>query len=321
MKKWLALGMICSLCHAGADTLLNGGLVLQFDDGWTLWRTLVAPELARAGGKATAYINNQNIHNGRITFDDLRALQDEFGWEIGTHTFNHHNAIRYVRQHGLEDWLENQLDRSISEMADEGLHVRQLAFPYNAYTPEISRAALDRVKSYRRADQIAIAPGQRTDGSLPGTAIDLSYHLPTSMILRWIDAAQARGQLLFLYGHRVLPDDHFVTGRVIEVTAREIVADADIVLPTDEGIVLVPDIMRSGRRESPGNLTVEGARIRIPEGGPDLTQMTAPGATFLIGPAYGTRLSDFRVLIDYASERLHFYTVSEALGLSNGEQP
>jgi len=83
----------------------------------------------------------------------------------------------------------------------------------------------------------------------------------------------------------------------------------------------VPDIARRGRRGSPEHLTVEGARIRTPEGGPDLTQMTVPGATFLIGPSYGTRLSDFRALIDYASQRLHFYTVSEALALEKEDQP
>jgi hypothetical protein len=76
-------------------------------------------------------------------------------------------------------------------------------------------------------------------------------------------------------------------------------------------VVLVPD-MGGGAGVPAGELRFEGGRrIRSPEGGADLTRLTAPGAFFLIGPSYGTRLSDFKDLIEYASSRLPFYTVAE----------
>jgi len=293
----------------------RGGLVLQFDDGWSAWRTEVAPQLARYGAKASGFVNNQNIHSGRIGFADLRALQDEFGWEIGCHTYNHLNAVRFVQQRGMDAWLNEQMVRAVGELKAEGLRVQDFVFPFNAYSPELSRAVLDRgMGSYRRADPLALADGRREDGSLPGTSIDLSRYVPLAVLKQWVDLAHTRGQLLFLYGHRVLPDSAFARGRVASVTAQELVADADVTLPSGDDVVLVPDASRRSTAASVGGLSVaDGRRIRISETGTDLTRLTAPGAEFLIGSSYGTRLSEFTNLIEYAAQRLTFYTVAEVV--------
>ncbi len=314
-RRVLLAWVITGVWAAGAEgeNARRGGLALQFDDGWTSWRTLIAPQLARVGGRATAFVNNQYIASGRISLDDLRTLQNEFGWEIGTHGYAHVNAIRYAQQKGVEAWTNEQLTRSLEELREGGLKVSNLVFPYNAYTPELAQASLAQgLGSYRRADVLALAPGRREDGSLPGTSIDLTRYLPLPVLKQWVDLAHERGQVLFLYGHRVLPDDAFAVGRVAAVTAHELVAEAEVALPVDEDIVLVPDIGRRGLAGPIGGLTVaEGRRIRAPDGSPDLTRLTAPGATFLIGPSYGTRLSDFIELIEYAARKLNFYTVSE----------
>ena len=312
--RLLALGLLAAVVRG--ETPRRGGLVLQFDDGWSAWRTLVAPELARVGGRATGFVNNQYIHSGRVTLDDLRILQDEFGWEIGTHTFNHHNAVRHVQVHGMQAWMEPQVTRALDELRAAGLNVRNLVFPFNAYTPEIAAAVRAQgISSYRRADAFAIAEGLRPDGSLPGTSFDLSRHVPLDVLRQWVDMAHARGRLLFLYGHRILPDEAFATGRVAAVRPHSLVAEGGVVLPRDEDVVLVPDLARRGTTASIGGLTVaaDARTIHTPETSPDLTRLTAPGATFLIGPAYGTRLSDFVSLIAYASERLDFYTVAEVV--------
>lgn len=312
----ISLALLAAVCLTAAAEVENprrGGLALQFDDGWATWRTLVAPQLARVGGRATGFVNNQYLGNGRISLDDLRALQNEFGWEIGSHAFTHLSAVRYVQQKGLKAWTDDQLGRSLTELRAAGLKVGNLVFPFNAYTPELAAAALTQgIGSYRRADVLALAAGRRADGSLPGTSIDLTRYLPLAVLKQWVDLAHERGQVLFLYGHRVLPDDAFVVGRVAQVSAHELVLEADVALPQDDDVVLVPDITRRSLSGSIGGLTVaEGRRLRTPESGPDLTRLTSPGATFLIGPAYGTRLSDFTALIEYAAARLTFYTVSE----------
>jgi hypothetical protein len=148
---------------------------------------------------------------------------------------------------------------------------------------------------------------------VPGTSIDLTRFIPVAVLKQWVDMAHARGQLLFLYGHRVVADEAFVTGRVVEVSSNELLADADVALPQDEDVVLVPDVARRGASSLGGLSVAGGRRIRLSAEGPDLRRLTAPGATFLIGPSYGTRRSDFAGLVEYASRRLTFYTVSEVV--------
>lgn len=309
---WIAIPVFWGAGDVDVPVPKRGGLVLQFDDGWTSWRTLVAPELARVGGTASAFVNNKYIRNRRITMEDLRILQDEFGWEIGSHTYNHHNAIHYVRRHGLENWLKTQLESSLDELRESGLQARNLVFPFNAFTPEIGSAVLNRgVDSYRRTDPVAMATDRSPNGSLPATSIDLNRFLPLPTLMEWVDMAHDGDRILFLYGHRVLPDAAFVTGRVVSVSSHELVTDREVVLPKDQDVVLVPDLSRRSSVKSIGGLSVDGVRIRTPEGSPSLTQRTAPGATFLIGPAYGTRLSDFTRLVAYAAKRLTFYTVAD----------
>jgi len=308
----LLLALFAFACVEQADAAQRGGLVLQFDDGWTEWRTELAPELERVGGRATVFVNNRYIASGRITLDDLRALQDEYGWEIGSHTVNHHNAPRFVRQHGLDAWLKQEFDASVDELRAAGLNVRSLVFPFNDSTREIEEAVLKKVESFRRADRLAIAPGMRPDGSLPATSIDSTRYTPLPVMKQWVDMAQRRNELLLLYGHRVLPDSAFITGRVVEVSPQELTVDVDVELQPGEEYALVPNTGRRVTSSEPFRVAgVERRTIRV-DGG-DLTRVTEPGAEFLMGPSYGTRLSEFREFIEYAATKLRFFTVSEVV--------
>lgn len=302
----MALG---GLALAGVAAERRGGLVLQFDDGWHSWLTEVAPLLQAHGGVATGFVNNKYVVNGRITLDELRRLQDEYGWEIGSHTANHYNAPRYVQTKGLEAWLANELEPSLRLLREDGLRVNALVFPFNASSPEIAKAAMERVSSFRRVDPLALADGVRPDGSLPGTSIDTTQYAPLDLVKKWIDMAQRRDSVLFLYGHRILPDSAFTTGRVVQVSATTVTLDRSVALEAGEDYVLVPDMER---RQSLQNVfavpSAEGATVTVPELVPG---SVAVGNQVLIGPSYGTRRSDFEELLRYAAERLHFYTIAD----------
>ena len=302
----MALG---GLALAGVAAERRGGLVLQFDDGWHSWLTEVAPLLQAHGGVATGFVNNKYVVNGRITLDELRRLQDEYGWEIGSHTANHYNAPRYVQTKGLEAWLANELEPSLRLLREDGLRVNALVFPFNASSPEIAKAAMERVSSFRRVDPLALADGVRPDGSLPGTSIDTTQYAPLELVKKWIDLAQRRDSVLFLYGHRILPDAAFATGRVVEVSATAVTLDRPVALEAGEEYVLVPDMERRQSMQSVFAVQgAEGATVTVPELVPG---SVAVGNQVLVGPSYGTRRSDFEEMLRYASERLHFYTIAD----------
>jgi peptidoglycan/xylan/chitin deacetylase (PgdA/CDA1 family) len=297
-----------SLFTLAPGRVLGGGLVLSFDDGYPNWVKVIAPELSRVRGTATGFVNNMAIHNRRISFEDLRLLQDKYGWEIGTHTFHHFDAPGYVQKKGLPTWVKNELDASITELTAQGLKISSLAFPFNSYTPELVKQVTSRLRCFRRVDSVPFCKKAATDKSLPGRQTDLSTYVPLNILYKWIDSAQRRNILLFLYGHRVLPEEKFLMGTVISVSAYTLVAKAPILIDTNEQFCLVPDTSKMLSKNLPV-VAIQGKEVKIGQG--DLGRLCRPGATFVIGPCYGMRVSDFRKLVEYASKRLTFYTFSQ----------
>jgi len=319
-RTWITITVLIALISTASGAGKQGGLVLQFDDGWTSWATLIAPELQAVGGKATCFVNNQNLRSGRITAKDLLDLQNTYKWEIGTHTWHHLNAPAYVRKNGIDSWMEKELSKSVAELRELGLDIRSLVFPFNAFNPDIAKAVQPQVETYRRSETLALAKTINADKSVPGTAIDMAHYVPVELLMKWIDLAAQNNSLLFLYGHRILPDSSFTTGTVVSVTATTLTAELPVSLPGGTDLVLVPDISR--RPVTPDYFHVQGAAgTVITVDRPDLTANTKPGATFMIGEAYSTRLSDFRTFIKYASERMNFYTLHDVAAGVNKPTP
>ena len=302
----LAMG---GVAPAGMAAERRGGLALQFDDGWHSWLAEVAPMVKAHGGVATGFVNNKYLEGGRIGMDELRQLQDEYGWEIGTHTANHYNAPRYVQTKGLDAWLANELDPSLKLLKAGGLRVNALVFPFNASTPEIAGAAMTRVGSFRRETSLALADRVRPDGSLPGTSIDTTQYAPIDLVKKWIDMAHDRNSVLFLYGHRILPDSAFTTGRVVAVSANAVTLDQPVNLDAGEENVMVPDMERRTAMQNIWTVqSVDGSTVNLAELAPGAV---AVGNLVLVGPSYGTRRSDFEEVLRYAAERLHFDVIGD----------
>jgi len=289
----------------------RGTLVLAFDDGYMSWTTVIAPELAKVGGIATGYVNNNRIHSGKLSFDDLRTLQNTYGWEIGSHTYSHLDSLVFVELHGMSSWVKNELLLSIDELQAQGLKIYSFVFPYNKYTKELVAEVTKRLESFRRADVYPLARGKSKDGSIPGAPIDIGNYIPLKQQFEWVDIAHEKNQLLFLYGHEVLPDDRFFTGMVASVTKRTLVAQDKIGVFSDTYLCLVPDTHRQIHYAHLRVKCIDGNVITVANG--DLTRLSKPGVTFMIGPCNATRLSDFRAFIEYAAKKLYFQTVHKAL--------
>jgi len=319
MGSMLSMLLLAGGLSAGAADELRGGLVLQFDDGWHSWLTEVAPLVQAHGGVATGFVNDKYIDGGRISIDELLRLQEEYGWEIGSHTVNHYNAPRYVQNKSVDEWLVNELDPSLKLLRDGGLEINAMVFPFNALTPEVAQAAMTRVGSYRRIDSLALARGVRPDGSLPGTSIDTTQYAPMKLIKKWIDMAHKRDLNLFLYGHRILPDSAFTEGTVIAVSSNTVTLDQPVRLDAAEDNVLIPDMAKRQNMQNTFSVSgAEGNSITVSGLQPGAVEV---GASALVGPSYGTRLSDFNEMLAYAAERLHFYTVNDIKTLRYKEDP
>jgi hypothetical protein len=305
----LALFLLLALYPVPGAARVQGGLVLAFDDGYRSWITTIAPELARVKGVASGFVNIVRIRPDNLTFEDLRTLQDHYGWEIGTHLFHHYNALEFLKRQSMSAWVRNELDASASVLRSQGIKVRSMVFPHNVFSPELCREVRKRFETFRDPKLFFVSAEVREDGSIPGRIIDITQFVPLELIFKWIDLAQERGVLLFLYGHQVLPDAEFQTGEVAAVSQRTLTATENLRASSSADLFLVPDTSRRFSGSPIRVVRVEGNKIQAGRG--DLTRLTKPGAKFMIGPGYATRLSDFRALLDYAAPRVKFYTVHQ----------
>jgi peptidoglycan/xylan/chitin deacetylase (PgdA/CDA1 family) len=304
---FVIIHLLASFCFAEEK---RGGIVIAFDDGYPSWTKIIAPELARVGGMATGFVNNQRIHFGDLSFEDLRALQNKYNWEIGDHTYHHFNAPIFVQQKGLSTWIKNELEASVLELQSQGLKIQSFVFPYNAFTKELSVEIMKRFKSFRRDEIFPVTDTINDNGSIPAGEIDISFYVPITLILEWIDFAKQQNKLLFLYGHKVLPDEEFFTGTVNSLSTRTLVSKEKINAISEKDMCLVPDTKKRIYRPVKVE-TMSGDTINTFQG--DLTRMSETGATFIVGPCYGMQLSYFRRMIEYAAEHVPFYTVEQAV--------
>jgi len=287
----------------------QGGLVLQFDDGSPTWLSTIAPLLKEVNGKASGFVNNVNIGpRRRLTIEDLLKLQNEYGWEIGSHTYHHYHALQKIRAIGLKQWVAEELDGSINELRASGLKVQTLVFPFNESSPVAEAEVMNRLQTFRRQSPLAITQGMSRDKTFPSSSIDISNYVPMRQLKQWVDLAQDEKKIMFVFTHYVLPDDEFVTGKVVYIKGDTLITDRPLAIKPSDQLSLVPDTSRLLRDRI--NITaVNGNTVSTDV--PDLGNRTVPGATFMIGQGYSVPQSYFQEFIAYAASRLTFYTVSD----------
>jgi len=298
----------------------KGSIALAFDDGYPSWTTVIAPEIKKVGGTATGFVNNQRVRTGILTFDDLRDLQNKYGWEIGTHTYHHFHAPEYVKQKGMAAWAKDELGAALDGLAAEGLKARSLAFPFNDSDPAVEREALKKVASFRRQKDFPIPSAPAKDGSYPAASFELASYVPMELMFQWIDFAHRQDRTIFLFGHKVLPDDEFLTGTVAAISDRTITAEKTTgAVKKDVELCLVPNTHKRVYGTPLKVTSVENGVVTISR--TDMAQLTKPGASFMVGECYAVPVSYLRSLVAYAADRVTFLTVTGALQKISGALP
>lgn len=118
-------------------------VVLRFDDGYVNNLTVAAPIMARYGYVGTLFTGTHptewlgGSHSGQplMTPAQLRELHEVYGWEIGSHTRRHDDAINTP----LAEWVTN-IEASIDDLIGYGLpRPRSFAYPNGSRTASTDR--------------------------------------------------------------------------------------------------------------------------------------------------------------------------------------
>jgi hypothetical protein len=124
-----------------AGAMPRPGLALAFDDNnLDAWFS-VRDRLAAHGAHVTFFVTRWYSRSDAERAE-LRLLADD-GHDVEPHSVNHLHAPDYVRDHGLDAYLTDEVQPSIDALTQAGyLPADTFAFPFGDTTDEITEAVL-----------------------------------------------------------------------------------------------------------------------------------------------------------------------------------
>ncbi len=172
-----------------------------FDDGYSSVAERAAPILAARGFRGTAYVNTGAVGKpSHLTWKQIDSLQQQQGWEIGSHTVSH-PAISQLNARQLAAELK-QSQRTLEE---HGVHATTFAAPYGDYD---SRALAQAAKFYDAFRMFDDAP----QNVWPFQAMKVQVRtvqagVTPADVAQWLDEAIANKRWLVLALHDIVPTD------------------------------------------------------------------------------------------------------------------
>jgi len=111
----------------------SGVVSLTFDDGYDEHLGVAAPLMKEHGFRGTAYVMPDQIGlYGYLTRDDLRVLQEGYGWDVAAHHFTPFTDFRARELERVVDGVRGYLLRN-----GFGSGADHLAYPLGKHDPEV----------------------------------------------------------------------------------------------------------------------------------------------------------------------------------------
>lgn len=129
------------------DVPVTAGLALSFDDTYAHEWVGLEPMFEQYGAKVTFFV----AHYTTMADDehaDIKQLS-QWGHDIEAHSVRHLRAPEYVENYGIDAYLRDELDPSITVLQDEGYTISAFAYPFGARTAELDRNIGKRVSVIR----------------------------------------------------------------------------------------------------------------------------------------------------------------------------
>ena len=202
--------------HAASPTA-NGQVTLTFDDGLSSAYTYAAPILAQYGLTATEYVPTGCIDTGVVcesndasevmTWAQIQALQNTYGWEIGSHTATTPCLANDCA--GVPTVTPTQIDSELADsqqtLVKEGIkNPVSFAFPYGDY----NNSALAEVDKYYTNARGFQDVGYNTFPYNGTLVVDQQVQgsVTVAQVESYIDTAKANNQWLVLSFHDIQPN-------------------------------------------------------------------------------------------------------------------
>jgi peptidoglycan-N-acetylglucosamine deacetylase len=132
-----------------AGNLPRSGLALAFDDRWVDEWFATRDLFARYGARVTFFVSQWH----QLTPEHLNQLEllAMAGHALEPHGVAHANAVDYVRDHGIDEYLAGEVLPSIEAIVGAGFRPTTFAYPFGVHDESIDEAVLAYLPRVRTA--------------------------------------------------------------------------------------------------------------------------------------------------------------------------
>jgi len=185
----------------------KGIVTFTFDDAVATQFTNALPILSKYNYSATSYIPTNWVNGkGRLTVDQLKEMQDVYGWDISAHTLNHMD----VSHKGNEPRLEKELVRSKQFLLDNGLEkgADHFAYPFGNFDSDRS---MEIIKEHYKTARIVRGDIETLPVADPYRlrVIYVLSYTPPDIVLNRINNVIDNGDWAILVFHGIVDKDPY----------------------------------------------------------------------------------------------------------------
>lgn len=190
------------------------GFVLTFDDDYTYEWQLLTKLLNKYDAKATFFVSN--FH--KLTSNQIKTLQnlESAGHEIGHHSTNHVDAIEFLENHTIKEYMDQEIISSKRIMKENNLSPISFAYPYGSNNSETDSLLLDEFKILRDIyeaqrhfyyisdieDDDFYFIGNKKQKIIAGLCIDSNFDIDLDEIEEGFKKAVQNREIIIFYAHR-----------------------------------------------------------------------------------------------------------------------
>jgi peptidoglycan/xylan/chitin deacetylase (PgdA/CDA1 family) len=224
----LFIAILTSLCcnKTPNGNFVEGKVALTFDDSSIHNWHAYLPFFDSLNIKATFYVSFYHALTKKQK-EELHAIAAH-GHEIGYHTTNHPDLVKMLKQKNLKYIIEEEINKDLSLMRQDGFQVRNFAYPYGSHNSDLDFALLKRFNSIRALctsrnlyKSFVNETGDRQ--LIHGADIDINCKVSDNAISGLLQDAQSHHDCLVLLAHKIdKPDDKFsITTERIRMIGKE----------------------------------------------------------------------------------------------------
>lgn len=186
----------------------KAGVILSFDDAYINDWYATNQKLKQYGWKGTFFVCRINTLN-RSEIEKLLEMQKE-GHEIAGHTYNHINAVDYLRVNTIGEYMNQEINPMLDLMQFYGLNVSTFAYPYGERNKKLDTALLKKFKIIRgRAycEEVAKKQGCYYNNSnlvFSFSIDDTHNHFNIPHLLNLLEYAKKNNKILILNSHKTV---------------------------------------------------------------------------------------------------------------------